>query len=70
MSSTRKCPACGQENTGLHLDETGGWYICSKCGLESCEYADYIADAVIMPVYSLKEITMIELERGTAEPVS
>jgi len=30
--SNEKCPKCGQQNCGLYLDETEGWYICSRCG--------------------------------------
>lgn len=27
-----KCPVCGELNTGLHLEESNGWFECSKCG--------------------------------------
>ena len=30
--SNEKCPKCGQANNDLYLDETEGWYICSRCG--------------------------------------
>ena len=31
---TEKCPICRQENSGLNLEETNGWYICLKCKTE------------------------------------
>jgi len=30
--STERCPICGSVEKGLFLDETDGWFICSKCG--------------------------------------
>lgn len=27
-----KCPKCGELNKSLNLEETKGWYECSKCG--------------------------------------
>ena len=29
-----KCPVCGAMNMYLHLEETGGRYICAVCGSE------------------------------------
>ena len=29
-----KCPVCGAMNMYLHLEETGGMYICAVCGSE------------------------------------
>lgn len=29
-----KCPVCGAVNMYLHLEETGGRYICAVCGSE------------------------------------
>ena len=28
----RICPICGYRNTGLYLEETGGYMECEKCG--------------------------------------
>lgn len=32
MTEDRKCPYCGEVNRALHLDETDGRFICSRCG--------------------------------------
>lgn len=34
MLFTVKCPKCGAEQKGLDLEETGGSFICSRCGEE------------------------------------
>ena len=32
MTYNVKCPKCGELNKSLNLEETKGWYECSKCG--------------------------------------
>lgn len=32
MTEDKKCPYCGEVNRALHLDETDGRFVCSRCG--------------------------------------
>lgn len=34
MLYTVECPKCGAKQKGLDLEETGGSFICSRCGEE------------------------------------
>ena len=46
-----KCPICGSVEKGLNLDETDGWFVCSKCKSEVMLLDE--AETVNVPVYSM-----------------
>ena len=54
MSKDVKCPICGSVEKGLNLDETGGWFVCSKCKSEVCNMEDM--RTVKIPVYTGKQL--------------
>lgn len=57
MSKDVKCPICGSVEKGLNLDETDGWFVCSKCKSEVCNMEDM--RTVKIPVYTDKQLTEI-----------
>lgn len=63
MSRDVKCPICGSVEKGLNLDETDGWFVCSKCKSEVCNMED--RKTVKIPVYTGKQLG--EIFRRDAE---
>ncbi|MCL2796828.1 MAG: hypothetical protein FWD58_02070 [Firmicutes bacterium] len=60
MDSSEKCPICGQENNGLHIEETNGWFTCCRCGKEVNNYIDiFFKQMTTLPAYTLEQIVKL-----------
>lgn len=53
--ATAKCPKCGEINRNLNLDETKGWFECSKCGCVT-KISGYEPECVRIPVIEWKDL--------------
>lgn len=58
--ATEKCPICGQENHGLNLEETAGWFICTKCNTEVNTRIDLLCKERIPLLTSEQIVRMIK----------
>jgi predicted RNA-binding Zn-ribbon protein involved in translation (DUF1610 family) len=51
MCKDVKCPICGSLQKRLNLEETGGWFECTSCGMEVMIPDE--ANMVTFPVYTI-----------------
>ena len=50
-----KCPKCGELNKNLNLEETKGWYECSKC-VSVMQVEGYGLGCVRIPIIEWKDL--------------